>query len=49
MILECKAFKFMAKKFGLYLYLKLIRGTMCIKVVSHPDSNIKVDCNNEQR
>lgn len=35
-MLECRAFKLAAKEFGLYLYLRLVRGTMWMQVVDQP-------------
>lgn len=49
MILECKAFKFMGKAFGPYLYLGLSRAATCITLVGHPGSNMKVDSNNVRK
>lgn len=46
---ECKAFEFMAKEYGPYLYLRVIRGPMCIKLVDHPASNKKVGYNSDRR
>lgn len=48
-MLEGKAFKCMAEEFGAYLYLRLIRGTMCVRLVDRPGSNIKVGCSSDRR